>query len=119
KHGIRHVHAHFASTAASVALHLHRLTGVPYSLTAHAKDIYRDGIDREQLAAKLGSARFTVTVSDYNKRHLAGLAPGSRVLRIYHGLDLERFRANGHGVARPPLVLAVGRLVEKKGFGIL
>jgi colanic acid/amylovoran biosynthesis glycosyltransferase len=119
RYGIRHVHAHFASTAASVALHLHRLTGTPYSLTAHAKDIYRDGVDREQLATKLRSARFAVTVSDYNKAYLSRLAPGSRVVRIYNGIDLERFAANGHRHAEPPLVLAVGRLVEKKGFAVL
>jgi colanic acid/amylovoran biosynthesis glycosyltransferase len=119
KHGIRHVHAHFASTAGSVALHLHRLTGVPYSLTAHAKDIYRDGLDRDELEVKLTTARFAVTVSDYNRAHLSALAPRSRVVRIYNGLDLERFSPNGHGRARPPLVLAVGRLVEKKGFAVL
>ena len=119
RYGIGHVHAHFASTAASVALHLHRLTGVPYSLTAHAKDIYRDGIDRGQLATKLLSARFAVTVSDYNEAYLERLAPGSRVVRIYNGLDLERFVANGRRPAEPPLVLAVGRLVEKKGFAVL
>jgi len=119
RHGVRHVHAHFASTAASVALHLHRLSGVSYSLTAHAKDIYRNGVDRKELATKLTSARFTITVSDYNRAYLSTLAPESRVLRIYNGLDLERFSPNGHGHADPPLVLAVGRLVEKKGFPVL
>ena len=119
REGIGHVHAHFASGAASVALHLHRLTGIGYSFTAHAKDIYRDAVDRDELATKLGCARFAVTISEYNRRHLERLASGGRVVRIYNGLDLDRFSPNGSARADPPLVLAVGRLVEKKGFADL
>jgi colanic acid/amylovoran biosynthesis glycosyltransferase len=114
--GITHVHAHFASAPAAVALHLHRLTGVSYSLTAHAKDIYADDVDETALAAKLRSARFAVTVSDYNRRHLARLVDPQRLVRIYNGIDLERFSPNGAWPAEPPLVLGVGRLIEKKGF---
>jgi colanic acid/amylovoran biosynthesis glycosyltransferase len=115
---IAHVHAHFASSAASVALDVHRLTGVPYSLTAHAKDIYRHELDLDYLRTKLDRARFAVTVSDYNREHLARL--GARgVVRIYNGIDLRRFAPNGVGRAEPALVLAVGRLVEKKGFDVL
>jgi len=117
--GITHVHAHFASGPAAVALHLHRLTGVSYSLTAHAKDIYLDAVNRAALADKLRSARFVVTVSDYNRRHLERLAGPARLVRIYNGLDLERFAPNGARPDDPPLVLAVGRLIEKKGFADL
>lgn len=116
RHGITHVHAHFASAPASVALHLHRLTGVSYSLTAHAKDIYLDGIDVQALRAKLRGARFVVTVSDYNRRHLEQLGGRGGVVRIYNGIDLDRFESNGHAIDDPPLVLGVARLVEKKGL---
>jgi glycosyltransferase involved in cell wall biosynthesis len=118
REGVTHIHAHFASSAASVALDVHRLTGVPYSFTAHAKDIYRHGLDLEHLRMKLDEAQFAVTVSDYNRRHLARLG-GSDVVRIYNGLDLRRFEPNGTIPDEPPLVLAVGRLVEKKGFDVL
>lgn len=111
-----HVHAHFASGATSVALHLHRLVGVSYSFTAHAKDIYLETVRPPDLARKLRAARFAVTVSDFNARRLRALANGTRVVRIYNGLDLERFAPDGAPRATPPLVLAVGRLVEKKGF---
>jgi colanic acid/amylovoran biosynthesis glycosyltransferase len=117
--GISHVHAHFASGPTAVALHLHRLTGISYSFTAHAKDIYIESVDRPELAKKLRSARFAVTVSDYNREHLSRLADGSRIVRIYNGLDLERFSPNGAAPEEPPLVLAVGRLIEKKGFADL
>src|SRR2546423_1497864 len=119
REGIGHVHAHFASGPAAVALHLHRLTGIPYSFTAHAKDIYLDGVDRRELAAKLRSARFAVTVSDYNRAHLADVANGARLVRLYNGLDLDRFAPNGRAPAEPPLLLAVGRLIEQKGFADL
>jgi colanic acid/amylovoran biosynthesis glycosyltransferase len=118
REGICHVHAHFASSAASVALDVHRLTGVPYSLTTHAKDIYRHDLDIDYLRTKLDQAQFAVTVSDYNLEHLARL--GARnVVRIYNGIDLRRFEPNGGAPDKPPLVLAVGRLVEKKGFDVL
>ena len=117
--GVQHVHAHFASGATSVALHVHRLTGVPFSFTAHAKDIYTVTVRPQDLARKLRTAQFAVTVSDYNAEYLRALAPDSRLVRIYNGLDLSLFSRNGAVPAAPPLVLGVGRLVEKKGFGDL
>lgn len=114
--GIHHVHAHFASMATSVALHVHRLTGASYSFTAHAKDIYLDDVEPSDLKRKLHLASFAVTVSDFNRRHLAPLADGRPLVRVYNGLDLDRFEFAVVDAPQPPLVLAVGRLVEKKGF---
>jgi glycosyltransferase involved in cell wall biosynthesis len=114
-----HLHAHFASGTTSVALHASRLTGIPYSFTAHAKDIFLDSVRPSDLARKLGPARFAVTVSDYNARYLRQLANGTPIVRVYNGLDLQRFAPNGTPRERPPLVLAVGRLIEKKGFDVL
>jgi colanic acid/amylovoran biosynthesis glycosyltransferase len=116
---IEHVHAHFATSATAVALHLHELAGVSYSFTAHAKDIYRHSVESESLERKLRSARFAVTVSDYNWRYLAAFDGAERLVRIYNGLDVERFAPNGAAREEPPLVLAVGRLIEKKGFADL
>jgi glycosyltransferase involved in cell wall biosynthesis len=117
--GFTHVHAHFASGTTSVALHASRLTGVTYSFTAHAKDIFLDTVRPVDLARKLRSARFAVTVSDFNVRRLAPLANGTSLVRVYNGLDLDRFVRDGVPRARPPLALAVGRLIEKKGFADL
>lgn len=121
-HGVSHLHAHFANDATTVALLAHRLTGIPFSFTAHAKDIYDEGVDQPSLTEKIRQARFVVTVSDFNRRRLAALVDGDaarKIARIYNGVDLDRFRPDA-GVAREPdLVLAAGRLVEKKGFRYL
>ncbi|MEJ7751991.1 MAG: glycosyltransferase [Candidatus Limnocylindrales bacterium] len=117
--GAGHVHAHFASTATSVAREVHRLTLVGYSFTAHAKDIFADDVRPDDLHRKLEDATFAVTVSDFNVAFLTRITPSARVVRIYNGLDLRSFSANGRRLAQPPRVLAVGRLIEKKGFSDL
>ena len=120
--GVTHLHAHFAHGPASVAHFVHLLTELPYSVTAHAKDIYTSPPDL--LAVKLRAARFVVTCTGYNARYLAGVVGNGaawRIHRIYHGLDLRLFSPGDgappvDGPDTTPLVLAVGRLVEKKGF---
>ncbi|MCM6764295.1 glycosyltransferase [Rathayibacter sp. ZW T2_19] len=122
REGVTHLHAHFASSATTVARLASLLTGVPYSFTAHAKDLFHESVDAADLQRKLADASFAVTVSDYNVLHLAARFPGAagRVRRVYNGLELERFafspRPERTGVLR---VAAVGRLVEKKGFALL
>lgn len=118
--GIRHLHAHFASEPAGVAELVSRFGGTSYSISAHAKDIYLSS--PAALRRKISGARFTVTCTEYNRKHLARIAPtGARVVRMYHGIDLKRFQ-RGPGeqrVSGVPLLLSVGRLREKKGFGTL
>ncbi|MEJ7839807.1 MAG: glycosyltransferase [Thermomicrobiales bacterium] len=116
REGISHVHAHFASSATSVAHYLHHLADVTYSFTAHAKDIYIDTVSDEVLVRKMDNAEFVVTVSDYNKNHLASLSPDIQIERIYNGLDLTLFSMSAAKPDIVPMILAVGRLVEKKGF---
>jgi colanic acid/amylovoran biosynthesis glycosyltransferase len=118
RRGITHLHAHFASAAGRVARLAARVAGLPYSVTAHAKDIFHETVDPDSLRAVLTDARVAVTVSDFNLDHLRTLAPEARVERVYNGLDLER-HPYADPTARPLRVLAVGRLVEKKGFGDL
>ncbi len=120
--GIEHVHAHFATDSALVAMLLHALGGPGYSLTAHAKDIYRSTVSPRRLSALVGDSRFTVTVCDANVRHLESLVDeraARRVRRLYNGIDVEAFGACAHGTREPRTLLSIGRLVEKKGFDTL
>lgn len=118
--GITHLHAHFGTVAATVTRMAARLAGLRYTLTLHAKDIYHSSVDPALMRDKLRDAFGVVTVSDYNARYLAetyGQA-ASAVRRIYNGLDLSRFEyASPSADSRE--ILAVGRLVEKKGFDVL
>jgi glycosyltransferase involved in cell wall biosynthesis len=128
-----HVHAAFAHGPASTARFVYLLTGTPYSFAAHAKDLYLSGAG--ELAAKTADAAFVLTCSAAAAASLAELAgsPGKIVL-AYHGVNTERFcpredpgvapaaptdqQAAGLPGARHQ-ILAVGRLVAKKGYPVL
>ena len=112
---ISHVHAHFGSAPATVARIASLFAEVPYSMTLHAKDIFHESVNAEDLRRKLMDASAVVTVSDYNASHLRQQFGTAQPGRIYNGVDLSRFRY-ASPEERPPLIVAVGRLVEKKGF---
>jgi glycosyltransferase involved in cell wall biosynthesis len=117
--GIEHLHAHFATGATVLARDVHHLTGIPFSFTAHAKDIYHESVDFAFVRDAILDSAFTITVSDHNVGHLAdacGPAVLSRVRRLYNGIDLRRFAFTGQAARLPAHILAVGRFVEKKGF---
>ncbi len=115
--GIEHLHAHFGTRATTVARLAARLSGIGYSFTAHAKDIYYPYQESTELANKLRDAVQAITVSDYNLTHLRQRygENAARTLRLYNGLDLQKFSFTLNA-NRQPEILAVGRLVEKKGF---
>jgi len=115
-HPVDRLHAHFASAPSRVAWFAAELACRPFSFTAHAKDIYQDSIDLNLLRDKIRAAEFVVTVSDFNRRVLIGLSAGqSSIRRLYNGVDLSAFSPTS-APPREDVVLAVGRLVEKKGF---
>ncbi|MCI0602884.1 glycosyltransferase family 4 protein [bacterium] len=118
---LSHLHAHFASRASTVAQLAARMSGIPYSFTAHAFDIFSHNVKRKVLADKMGNAKFVVTVSDFNKKYLESAVNGasSRLSRIYNGIDMTRYSPNDEVPAGPFSIVSVGRLVEKKGHYLL
>ncbi len=122
KLGLSHLHAHFASIPSTYAYFAHRISGIPFSFTAHAKDIFVYDTVEHFLSEKSAAAHFVVTVTNFNLRYLREKLPheGSKNVRvIYNGINVEYFGYN-LGIEREPnLILTVGRLVAKKGFNIL
>jgi glycosyltransferase involved in cell wall biosynthesis len=117
------LHAHFLHTPASVARYAALLRGLPWSVSAHAKDIWTTP-DWEK-RRKLAECRWLVTCTAAGRDHLAALAPvPEQVALVYHGLDGERFPPFPHGRSRrdgsdpdaPVVLLSVGRAVPKKGY---
>jgi glycosyltransferase involved in cell wall biosynthesis len=120
---IRHLHAHFCHSATTVAMFAGRLCDLPFSFTAHAKDIYVRALNPgDLLQTKLRRARFAVTCVKANQERLASLGlKGTPIYNIYHGLDTRQFAPRAGAAEKPatPMLLSVGRLVEKKGFPVL
>jgi glycosyltransferase involved in cell wall biosynthesis len=118
--GITHLHAHFATASTTVARLAAKFARIPYTFTAHAKDIFHESVCPEDFRRKLEDAAGVVTVSDYNLRYLReNYGPAAeRMRRVYNGLDLQRFTYKAP-LHRLPKIVAVGRLVEKKGFADL
>jgi glycosyltransferase involved in cell wall biosynthesis len=117
---IQHLHAHFATVATSVVRLAARFAGLPYSFTAHAKDLFHSSVNRDELSRNLADAAAVVTVSDYNLDYLRqNFGPtASRVRRIYNGLDFDQLGSPSPQHGRS-LIVGVGRLIEKKGFSHL
>ena len=113
----RHLHAHFASEPTDIARLLSRFSGRPYSFAGHATDVFQD---EAALRENLAGAKFMVTDCEYNRRHIVAVAPehAHKVSVLILGTDLERFRRLSPYLADGPVV-AVGRLVPKKGFADL
>ena len=119
---VAHLHGHFCHGVATITWLAARMAGLGYSFTAHAKDIYQAELNPgDLLERKMGGARFVATCTCANAQVLRVRHPRpDDVHAIYHGLDTAWFAPGvvGGMAAQdgPPMILAVGRLVEKKGF---
>ena len=126
---IPHYHAHFCHGPATVAMFVSWLTGSTYSFTAHAKDLYLT--DPAILRTKMMDASFALTCTGFNQQYMENISQGAcPVHLVYHGIDVERFTRGSHSQVVPmrgrnkdgehlPMILSVGRMVEKKGFDTL
>jgi glycosyltransferase involved in cell wall biosynthesis len=118
--GVTRVHAHFAGMAARTAYWIREFFEVPFSFTAHANDIFAPREFAVSLVKLMEAAAAVVTVSEFSADDLRRRFPAvaAKIHRVYNGIDVEQFRS-ATADAEVPLLISVGRLVEKKGFGEL
>jgi glycosyltransferase involved in cell wall biosynthesis len=115
--GSPNLYVHFAHKPATIARFAALLAGVPYALSAHAKDIWTTPED--ELRQKVRSARVVLTCTEEGRAYLDRLAGGcTTVTLIHHGVDTEA-TAVPAGSSDVPVIFAAGRLVAKKGFGTI
>jgi glycosyltransferase involved in cell wall biosynthesis len=117
--GVDHVHCHFATHPALAGLIINRLTGIPFSFTAHGSDLH---VDRHMLRQKVDAAAFVVPISEFNARMIVEeCGDVSAKLEVIHcGVDTGMFTTRTRPAAVGPLrILAVGTLHEVKGQAYL
>ena len=114
------IHAHFGLAQTEVAMAIGGLLDRPFSFTAHARDIYATP---SALVEKVRAAQTVVTCTAYNAAHLRQLCPelpADHVQLVYHGVEMApRPSPATRAIGAPPLLLAAGRLIDKKGFDVL
>ncbi len=109
-------HAAWATMPATAAQFLRDLTGIPFSMGAHAYDVFRNGGDW-LLSSKLGDAVLVITSTESTRKHLlARGADPNKTLLVRRGLDALSARRTPRTCRNPMHILAVGRLIEKKGY---
>lgn len=117
---INHLHAHFAHDPTLIAYLVHFITGMPFSFTAHARDLYQ--VHEKVLIDRIRQATAVITCCRANLEYLNQIAQsqGSKFSLIYHGVNLKDFQPVSEpkpsSASTDPMILSVGRLVEKKGF---
>lgn len=121
KEGVTALHAHFAGMAARTAWWIKRLFGIPYSFTGHANDIFVEKPDqRLPLAQLIQDAEFVATETEFSTQYLQSKFPesGGKVHRVYNGINLDPFRPADPAAGSLEMI-AIGRLIPKKGFEML
>lgn len=116
--GITHLHVHWASYPATVAYVVHCVSGLPFSISAHAYDIY---MVPRMLPTKVRAARFVVTCAQANAaflKQLTGAGVGDKIIVSYHGVDLNRFSpaSDAANATEMLTIVSCGQLLRYKGM---
>lgn len=120
KNKLTHLHAHFATYPALTALAMSKLSGIPFTFTAHAHDIF---LDKTLLKEVAKNAKAVVAISDYNRQYIAdycGNGVASKIKVIHCGVnlsDFQPFNKDHNGLQKT--IVSIGRLTEMKGYEYL
>lgn len=119
RENIPFLYVHFIHSPSSVAAYANKLCGIPFGVSAHAKDIYTSRPD--QLKRKLRQVSFVTTCTSANKDYLEKYNETNTPIYInYHGINIQKFKYSWQAPEAPPYrILSVGRFVEKKGYDVL
>jgi len=117
---VSHLHAHFATHPTTMALVISKLTGIPFSFTVHAHDIF---VDRTHLRRKVREALFVRSISRFNKLFLERLYPREahgRIEVVHVGIELSRYDPSQARVTGGrPKILTIAALKPYKGLDYL
>lgn len=115
---IAHLHSHFLHSPTEMTFYLSKITGVTFSISAHAKDIYTS--EPQEILERVSSSEFLMTCTHFNWqsiRKIVGKSQESKIFEVYHGVNLNAFHRNSPFPELPhPVLITVARLVEKKGY---
>jgi len=122
KRDVAHIHAHYAHRPAEMAFRVASFTGIPFSFTAHAKDLF---LTRKSKVARLVKrSSFALTCTRDGEKYLKSIVEKKykrRINCLYHGLPLDRFSPPPRfkPTKDKPVILSAGRFIDKKGFDIV
>jgi len=118
KENCRHLHVHFAHIPTDIAMYASKISGISFSFTSHANDLFERGW---LLKEKVERAGFAVTISEHNRRFLVEQgSPNHKIHIVRCGVDSDSFKTRGKKeLEKHPILGTLGRMVEKKGFDIL
>jgi colanic acid/amylovoran biosynthesis glycosyltransferase len=118
RHGCDHLHVHFAHVPAQIAMYASALSGIPFTVMAHANDIFECGLLLPQKAER---ALKMLTISEYNRSYLEGIGVAAEKLAVVRcGVSLVMCpTAPDFGRRERYRIGTLGRLVEKKGMDVL
>lgn len=112
-----HLHAHFANVPCQVAMYTSAISGVPFTVTSHANDIFEHGLILKRKALR---AKYFITISDFNRQFLKGIGmPDDQIRIVRCGVDLKLGKQEVKEPSDIIRVCSLGRLVEKKGMPTL
>ena len=117
--GCSHLHVHFAHVPTQIGMYASALSGIPFTVTAHANDIFERGA---LLKTKAARAKKFLTISEHNIRHLRGLGIPSEQLAIVRcgvSLTTDTYSVGRRAQGGVVHIGSLGRMVEKKGFDVL